>query len=180
MTRPGDPASMSSALFQSQLTLNLTSAHNSIHAALPTMTTQSPHPRGGGRGRGAIVNNASLTALRYIGKPQIGYAAAKAGLLQYTRHLAALHAAHGIRANCVVPGIIWTPLVENLAESDEAEERAVGESIRRAGEKAPLGRMGSSEDVANAVAFLCSEAAAGFVTGQEVVVDGGLCCVTPY
>lgn len=174
MTAPGDPLTMPSSLFQSQLTLNLTSAHHTISAALPHMLAQTPRPGG------AIVNNASLTALRYIGKPQIGYAAAKAGLLQYTRHLAALHAPNGIRANCVVPGIIWTPLVENLGKSEKAEDREVCESIRRTGEKAPLGRMGTAEDVAMAVAFLCSERAAGFMTGQELVVDGGLSICTPY
>ena len=171
MTAPGCPPTMPSPLFQSQLLLNLTSAHHTITAALPHMLSQNS---------GTIVNNASLTALRYIGKPQIGYAAAKAGLLQYTRHLAAQHAPNGIRANCVVPGIIWTPLVENLGNSEKEEDRAVCEAIRKTGEKAPLGRMGTADDVAMAVAFLCSERASGFVTGQEIVVDGGLSVCTPY
>ena len=164
---------MPSELFQSQLALNLTSAHHSIHATLPVMTSQSPPG-------GAIVNNASLTALRYIGKPQIGYASAKAGLLQYTKHLSAMYAARGIRANAVVPGIIWTPLVENLGNSAREADRQVCDSIRKTGEMAPIGRMGRPEDVANAAAFLCSEVAAGFVTGQELVVDGGLSGCTPF
>ncbi|ETN44208.1 uncharacterized protein HMPREF1541_10759 [Cyphellophora europaea CBS 101466] len=177
MTAIGDPASMPSDAFQAQLTLNLTSVHHAVHAALPIMTSQTP--RGGGAGS-AIVNNASLTALRYIGKPQIGYAAAKAGLLNYTRHLSAMYAAQGIRANSVVPGIIWTPLVENLGNSEREADRQVCESIRKTGELAPLGRMGRPEDVANAVAFLCSGVAAGFITGQEIVVDGGLTSCTAF
>lgn len=164
---------MPSELFQAQLALNLTSAHHSVHATLPIMTSQSPPG-------GAIVNNASLTALRYIGKAQIGYAAAKAGMLQYTKHLAAMYASKGIRANAVIPGIIWTPLVENLGNSDKESDRQVCESIRKAGEMAPIGRMGRPEDVANVVAFLCSEVAAGFITGQEIVVDGGLSGSTPF
>lgn len=173
MTRPGDPATMPSSAFQDQLDLNLVSVHHSMTAALPIMLSQ--FPKGA-----AVVNNASLTALRYIGKSQVGYAAAKAGLLNYTRHLAAIHGPDGIRANCVVPGIIWTPLVENLGNSDQEADRAVCASIRQTGEKAPLGRMGTAEDVANAVAFLCSNVAAGFITGQEIVVDGGLCTSTPF
>ena len=173
MTAPGDPANMSSAAFSKQIELNLTSVHHAVSAALPAMTTQQPPG-------GAIVNNASLTALRYIGKPQIGYAAAKAGVLNYTRHLSAMYAPQGVRANCVVPGIIWTPLVENLGNSKEERDREVCASIVKTGKMAPLGRMGTPEDVANAVLFLCSSVASGYITGQEVVVDGGLTGSTAF
>lgn len=164
---------MTPALFQSQIDLNLKTVFLSTHAVLPVMTSQSPPG-------GAIVNNSSLTALRYIGKPQIGYAAAKAAVLQYSKHLAALYAPQKIRANCVIPGIIWTPLVENLGVSAKPEDNEVCKQIVAAGEKAPMGRLGTPEDVANAVAFLCSDVAAGFVTGQEIVVDGGLSGSTAY
>jgi NAD(P)-dependent dehydrogenase (short-subunit alcohol dehydrogenase family) len=174
MTAVGDPMSMSSEAFDAQLRLNLGSVHHSVSAVLPVMTSQS-EPR-----RGVIVNNASLTALRYIGKPQIGYAAAKAGVLNYTRHLAAMYAGKGVRANVVVPGIIWTPLVENLGNSEREADRQVCASIQKTGEMAPLGRMGKAEDVANAVLFLCSEVAAGYITGQEIVVDGGLTTSTAF
>ncbi|KPI44674.1 putative oxido [Cyphellophora attinorum] len=165
---------MSSEAFDAQIRLNLGSVHHSVSAVLPFMTARDG-PKGG-----VIVNNASVTALRYIGKPQIGYAAAKAGILNYTRHLAAMYASKGVRANVVVPGIIWTPLVENLGNSDKHADREVCTSIRRTGEMAPLGRMGTAEDVANAVLFLCSEMAAGYVTGQEIVVDGGLTTSSPF
>lgn len=164
---------MPPSLFQAQIDLNLKTVFLSTHAVLPVMTSQSPPG-------GAIVNNSSLTAMRFIGKPQIGYASAKAAVLQFTKHLAALYGPKKIRANCVVPGIIWTPLVENLGISSKPEDNQVCKQIVAAGKQAPMARLGTPEDVANAVAFLCSDVAAGFVTGQEIVVDGGLSGSTAY
>ena len=79
-----------------------------------------------------------------------------------------------------MPGIIWTPLVENLGISSKPEDNQVCKQIVAAGKQAPMARLGTPEDVANAVAFLCSDVAAGFVTGQEIVVDGGLSGSTAY
>lgn len=75
--------------------------------------------------------------------------------------------------NCVVPGLIMTPLVENLGVSEKVEDREVYRQIVGAGKAVPMGRLGSAFDVAFAAVFLCSEVAAGYITGTEIVVDGG-------
>lgn len=163
MTAVGDPATMSEEVWDAQIALNLKSVFLVCRAVLPVMEKQ---------GSGCIVNNASITALRYIGKPQIGYASAKAAVLSYTRHAGVMYASKGIRVNAVVPGLMYTPLVENLLKSERAEDVEVGERIVGAGKAVPAGRMGGGEDVAGAVAFLCSESGR-YVVGHALVVDGG-------
>jgi 3-oxoacyl-[acyl-carrier protein] reductase len=113
------------------------------------------------RRAGKIVNVASIEAMR--GRFGLAnYAASKAGLIALTRSAAGELGRYGVNVNAVAPGFIRTPLVERL--SDKARERAVEESA--------LGRMGEPEDVAQAVAFLCSERAR-HVTGVVLRVDGG-------
>lgn len=163
MTAPGDPGSMSEEVWDAQISLNLKSVFLVCRAVLPIMEAQ---------GSGAIVNNASITALRYIGKPQIGYASAKAAVLNYTKHAGVMYAGKGIRVNAVVPGMMYTPLVENLLASEKGEDVEVGERIVAAGRRVPAGRMGTSEDVAGAVAFLVSDSGR-YVVGHALVVDGG-------
>lgn len=165
MTAPGSAASMSEDVWTSQIDLNLNSVYRLCHSVLPVMESQTS-PSGG-----SIINNASITALRYIGKPQIAYAAAKAAVLQFTRATGAMYAGKQIRCNAVVPGLMYTPLVENLASSERAEDREVGERIMR--HNVPMGWMGRGEDVANAVVWLAS-GASRYVTSQTLVVDGGI------
>lgn len=163
MTAPGSPASMSEETWSAQIDLNLTSVYRLCNAVLPIMETQ---PAGG-----SIINNASITALRYIGKPQIAYASAKAAVLQFTRATGAMYASKHIRCNAVVPGLMYTPLVENLANSEKAEDQEVARRIM--GHNVPMGWMGRGEDVANAVVWLAS-GASRYVTSQTLVVDGGI------
>ncbi|KAL1584002.1 hypothetical protein WHR41_07401 [Cladosporium halotolerans] len=163
MTAPGSPSSMSEDTWTAQIDLNLHSVYRLCNAVLPVMEAQ-----GGG---GSIVNNASITALRYIGKPQIAYASAKAAVLQFTRATGAMYAAKQIRCNAVVPGLMYTPLVENLAESERAEDKEVAGRIMA--HNVPMGWMGRGEDVANAVVWLAS-GASRYVTSQTIVVDGGI------
>jgi NAD(P)-dependent dehydrogenase (short-subunit alcohol dehydrogenase family) len=106
MTAPGSPSTMSEETWTAQIDLNLHSVYRLCAAVLPIMETQASG--------GSIINNASITALRYIGKPQIAYASAKAAVLQFTRATGAMYAAKHIRCNAVIPGLMYTPLVENF------------------------------------------------------------------
>lgn len=162
MTRPGTPGSMSEELWDQQMDLNLKSVYLSCHHVLPIMTKQKS---------GTVVNNASIAGLSYIGKHQVAYSTAKAAIIHFTRVSAVMYAPVGVRMNCVVPGFILVPLVENLGKSNKEEDREVFRQITQ--NNVPMGKMGEPEDVANAALWLAS-AASKYVTGQQLVVDGGL------
>lgn len=117
------------------------------------------------QGGGAIVNTASVAGLvGFQGLP--AYAASKGGVVQLTRVAALEYAKAGIRVNAVCPGVIRTPMVERLLSGQpEAEAGFIAME--------PVGRMGKPEEIAEAVVWLCSDAAS-FVTGHPMVVDGGL------
>ena len=116
------------------------------------------------RQRGAIVNVASVNGIASFGNE--AYSAAKAAVLSLTRSVAAEYAREGIRCNAVVPGTIRTPIWEpRLVANPDLLDR-----IER---HYPLGRIGSPDDVANAIAFLAS-AQSSWITGTSLVVDGGL------
>jgi NAD(P)-dependent dehydrogenase (short-subunit alcohol dehydrogenase family) len=119
----------------------------------------------GGTG-GAIVNVASITGLRGFAASN-GYGVSKAGVAMMTQTMACELARHGIRVNAVAPGIIDAP----MAVTVQAEmAQSAGAFVRRT----PLGRVGSPDDVARAIAFLASDWAA-FITGVVLPVDGGWC-----
>jgi 3-oxoacyl-[acyl-carrier protein] reductase len=111
---------------------------------------------------GRIVNIASVVGLTG-NAGQANYAAAKAGIVAFTKSVAREVASRGITVNAVAPGYIDTDMTRAL--SPEQRERILS--------GIPMGRMGSTEDVAYAVAFLAGEEA-GYITGQTLVVDGGL------
>lgn len=165
-SEPGGPVDMTREVWEGQFELNATTAFLGCKHALPIMIAQ---------GAGAIVNVSSVAALRYIGKPQVGYAAAKAALIQMTKTTAVIHAADGVRLNCVVPGLMHTPLVNRLAERYAGGDYE-GFVARRHGQ-VPMGRMGDAWDVAHAALFLASDEAR-YVTGTEIVVDGGITAAT--
>jgi len=115
------------------------------------------------QGGGAIVNTASINGL--VGNPgQPGYTASKHGVVGLTRHGALRWAQAGIRVNAVCPGVIETPMTAPLVASPEMKK--VIDAMT------PMGRMGKAEEIAEAVVWLCSDAAS-FVTGQTLAVDGG-------
>ena len=116
-------------------------------------------------GGGSIVNNASVGGLVGM-RGHSAYAAAKGGVIQLTRTAALEYAKMGVRVNAVCPGFIMTPMVEGPMRSKPELE----EQIKRV---QPMGRLGSPEEVAEAVVWLCSDAAS-FVTGHPLVLDGGL------
>ena len=159
----GGPVEMSEAVWDAQLDFNLKSVFLACKHVLPVMERQ---------GGGAIVNIASASGIRWSGSAQVAYAAAKAGVIQLTRVVAVEYAPKGIRVNCVVPGQLHTPLVEARL----AKQRARGDVntlLEQRQKRIPLGFAGDGRDTANAVLFLASDEAR-FITGAEIVVDGGM------
>lgn len=162
-SRPGGAAELSAADWDGQLRFNVTSTYLTCHHVIPVMR------EGGG---GAIVNTASTSGLRYSGSPQAGYAAAKAAVIQFSRVTAVQYAGDGIRVNTVVPGQLHTPMVESRL----AGQRAGGDVetlLRQRASRIPLPVAGDGRDTAYASLFLASDEAR-FVTGTEIVVDGGM------
>ena len=124
------------------------------------------------QGSGAVVNISSIVGTRYAGKPQAAYAATKAAIIQFTKHTAVIYARKGVRLNAVLPGLMLTPLVQGLAHLYNSGDYEGLVQTRH--DQVPTGKMGTSTDVANAVVFLSSHVAAGYITGQKLVVDGGI------
>jgi NAD(P)-dependent dehydrogenase (short-subunit alcohol dehydrogenase family) len=135
------------------MAVNLTGTFHCMRAVIPLMLEA---------GGGSIVNNASFNAVRPL-SGEAPYSAAKAGVVNLTM-TAAVEYAPTIRVNCVSPGLIATPLTSLVTSN--AEWSAAAES------STPLQRIGTAEDVAGVIAFLCSDAAS-YITGQNVVIDGG-------
>jgi NAD(P)-dependent dehydrogenase (short-subunit alcohol dehydrogenase family) len=159
----GGPVEMTEEVWDAQVDFNLKSVFLACKYVLPTMVAQ---------GAGAVVNVASTSGLRWTGAAQVAYAATKAGVIQLSKVVAAQYAAKGIRVNCVVPGQLHTPMVETRL----AGQRAGGDVealLRQRQRRIPLGFMGDGRDTANAVLFLASDEAR-FITGTEIVVDGGM------
>ena len=160
---PGGPVEMTEEVWDAQVDLNLKSVFLACKHVLPVMEKQ---------GGGAIVNIASASGIRWSGSAQVAYAATKAGVIQLTKVVAVQYAAKGIRVNSVIPGQLHTPMVEARL----AKQRAGGdvEALLKSRQKRiPLGFAGDGRDTANAVLFLASDEAR-FITGAEIVVDGGM------
>ena len=134
------------------LAVNLTGARNAARAVLPRMISEKA---------GCIVNISSMWGLRGA-SCEVAYACSKAAIVGLTRSLALELAPSRIRVNCVAPGCIETDMVRVLGE--QTREMLV--------EETPIGRLGTPEDIAHAVAFLASEKAS-FITGQVLTADGG-------
>ena len=166
-SEPGDPEVMDYDVWREQFSTNLDTAFFAIKQIIPTMKKN---------GGGSIVNISSVAGMRYVGKPQVGYSASKAALMQMTKTTAIIHAENKIRLNCVVPGLMHTPLVERLA--NKYADGKYDEFVKTRNNQVPMKKMGSSFDVANAVLFLASDEAK-YITGTEILVDGGLTATTP-
>lgn len=157
---PQDPESLSLAKLREVLAVNLEGVVLGCRHALRAMRTSG----------GSIVNVASRAGT--IGVPgAVAYAASKAAVLSVSRSVALHCAAAGypVRCNAVVPGAIDTPMWGAVLGSgpDRAERAA------RVAADVPMGRMGTAEEVAEAIAWLASDAAS-YVTGTEIVLDGGM------
>lgn len=162
-SRAGGPVELAEQDWSAQLDFNLTSVYLTCKHVIPVMREQ---------GRGAIVNTSSTSGVRWTGSAQVGYASAKAGVIQLSRVIAVQHAADGIRVNTVVPGQLHTPMVEaRLAGQRTGGDVTALLAQRQA--RIPLGFMGDGMDTAYAALFLASDEAR-FITGTEIVVDGGM------
>jgi NAD(P)-dependent dehydrogenase (short-subunit alcohol dehydrogenase family) len=163
-SEPGCPATMSEETWDAQVDINLKSVFLTCHYALPIMEKQLTG--------GAVVSVASIAGLRYIGKPQVGYSATKAAILHFTKTTSVIYAAKGVRLNTVVPGLMDTPYTKSLSERF-AGEGQYKEFMRMRNAQVPMGKMGDAWDVAHAALFLVSDEAK-YITGQKIVVDGGI------
>ncbi|SDS30101.1 Enoyl-(Acyl carrier protein) reductase [Brevibacterium sandarakinum] len=153
--------SLETAAFAKALDINLTGAFAAMKQALPYMR------RAGG---GSIITVSSVGGMRYMGYDYPAYASSKAGLIELTKVVGAQHAAEGIRANSIAPGLIETPLIHNSISGhyDSIEDML---SARHA--LSPTGRMGQPEDIAKLAVFLASDDSS-YINSTLIPVDGGL------
>lgn len=168
---PGDAVTMPEDVWDRQIEFNLKTAFLGCKYTLPVMVAQ---------GCGAIVNVSSVAGLRndgHGGRQHVAYSASKAAVIQFSRATAGAFVKQGIRCNTVVPGLMHNPLVEQrLAKTVANGDAAALIASRNA--RTPMGRMGTAWDVAHAVLFLSSDEA-NYITGTEIVVDGGLILASP-
>ncbi len=156
-TDAGSLKGISLDAWHKEIDVNLNGTYHCIRALLPAMKQ---------RGGGAIVNIASVNALRYFGNPS--YSAAKAGIINLTQSVASEFGRDGIRCNAVLPGSVRT---DNITWTiRQQKDPQVFQKLAR---WYPLGRVAEPEDIARAVAFLGSDEAS-YITGAALPVDGGL------
>lgn len=160
---PGGPEEMTVGEFRGQLDLNLTSAFLAAQAVLPAMVEQ---------GSGVITTVGSIGGMAHLGHHHVGYTASKAGLVQFTRHIAVQYGPRGIRCNTIIPGMMDTPLLA-VRVAKQKGRKNLDELREEAKTRVPLGRRGDAWDIAHAALFLASDEAK-YVTGTELLVDGGL------
>jgi 3-oxoacyl-[acyl-carrier protein] reductase len=153
VTRDGLLVRMSDEDWETVIDTNLSSVFYTCRAAVRGMMKKRA---------GSIVNISSIVGL-HGNWGQTNYAASKAGIIGFTKALARELGGRGVRANVVAPGYIKSRLTDEISEDMRALML----------QNTPLGKFGDPEDVAGAVRFLCSDAAA-FITGEVLLVDGGL------
>jgi len=126
------------------------------------------------QGGGSIINISSIAGIRYTGVPYTTYYATKAAMIHLTRTTAAQYASQHIRVNTVLPGLMKTPMVEKSAGlAAQYGQGDIDEMWKARDAQCPMGHMGDAWDVAYACLYLSSDEAK-YVTGIELVVDGGI------
>jgi NAD(P)-dependent dehydrogenase (short-subunit alcohol dehydrogenase family) len=161
-SQPGCPATMSESTWDAQMDLNLRTVYLACHHVLPVMEKQD--------GGGAIVCISSIAGMRYIGKPQIAYNTTKAAILQFVKATAVMYVDKHVRLNAVVPGLMDTPYTKSMAARFGNDYEQLKKTRD---EQVPMCKMGDAWDVAHAALFLVSDEAS-YITGQKIVVDGGI------
>jgi NAD(P)-dependent dehydrogenase (short-subunit alcohol dehydrogenase family) len=161
----GGPVETSEEDWDRVLAINLKSQYLTCKYVIPHMERQ---------GGGAIVNISSIAAIRYTGIPYVTYYTSKAAILGLTQSVALQYADRNIRANAILPGLMDTPMIrEPLKEAYAGGD--VDEMLRIRSAQCPMKRMGDAWDVAHAALFLASDEAR-YITGAQLVVDGGITC----
>lgn len=160
----GGPVDLPQSEWENAMQLNVASVFLACKHVLPHMIAQ---------GSGAIVNVSSVASIRWLGYAFVAYSASKAAVNQLTQSVALQYAAHGIRANAILPGLMDTPIARNTLVG--TEYRDVDELVAKRAAACPMKRMGDAWDVANASVFLASDEAK-YITGVCLPVDGGLTC----
>lgn len=161
ITSQGGPVETTEEVWDRVMTVNVKSMFLTSKCVLPIMDRQ---------GRGAIVNIGALGGVRWTGYAYCAYAASKGAVNSFTQSIALQYAARGIRANCVLPGVMDTPHIYQQISGfykDHAEMVAARNTL------SPTGRMGDGWDVARASVFLASDDAR-YINGVELLVDGGM------
>ncbi len=152
---PGSVVDYPLDAWRATMAVNLDGVFYAMRAELPAMVAA---------GRGAIVNVASGAGLvGFAGLP--AYVASKHGVVGLTKSAALECAARGVRINCVCPGSVRTPMLEGFMGGDERMERAMTAGV-------PMGRLGAPSEIAEAIVWLCSDAAS-YMVGHALVCDGG-------
>ncbi len=143
---------------------------HAINLKGPMLTAREVVPQMIKQGGGSIINISSIASRKWSPMQFLSYSTSKAALNHMTRVVARQYAAHQVRCNAILPGLIDTPHAAHLVKGDAAAMQAAREA-RNA--RCPMGRQGTAWDVANAALFLASDESR-YVTGIELVVDGGL------
>ena len=160
----GGPVETSEESWDRVVAVNLKSMFLTCKFTLPHLEKQG----------GVIVNISSIVGIRYLGVPYVSYSATKAAILQLTQSIALEYAEKNIRANTILPGLMNTPMIiEPLKEAYAGGN--VDRMLEIRNNQVPMKRMGDAWDVAHAALFLASDEAK-YITGAQLVVDGGLTC----
>ena len=166
---PGDPVEMPEEVWEHNLALNVSSAFLTCKHALPVIAEA---------GGGTVVNIASIAGIRNVERSLVGYQAGKAALIQLSRSVASQWARRGVRSNCILPGLMRTPLVLDRINTNYPTAEARAAALAERGRMVPMGYMGDAWDVAYAALYLASDESK-YVTATEFTVDGGITAGRP-
>jgi NAD(P)-dependent dehydrogenase (short-subunit alcohol dehydrogenase family) len=159
----GGPTDITLQDWQRIQSVNMDSLFNITRAVLPAMEE---------RRAGVLLATSSVAGQRYVGYPHLAYSVTKAATIHYMKMIALQYAHVGIRANSIIAGLIDTPRIAHTV-AKQFSNNSLEEARAARDRQVPLGKMGTAWDVANAAVFLVSDDAA-YITGTELVVDGGI------